>query len=403
MNAEIISIGTELLLGEITDTNATHIARTLRDIGVNLFYVTCVGDNLPRITNSIKLGLSRSDLIITTGGLGPTVDDMTRQGVAEAIGHPLEFHQELLDQIAERFRRFGSRMSDNNRQQAHIPAGAIPLENPVGTAPCFIVEDEQGIIISLPGVPSEMKFMLSERVIPYLQEKMGQKGIIKALVLKTAGIGESMIDEKIADLMTYANPTVGLAAHTGQTDIRITARADSETEADEMIAKLEKVVRQRLGEFIYGTGKDPLENAVVALLQKIGGKVALWETGTGGTLTDRVQKAPGGGVVVESSAIYEGLTGLHSALPELDPDAEHGDLKGHVENIARHVLNNTEANAAIAIATSNTGTAIAVASGSETRARSYGFGGEATQAPTWAVTWGLSMVWKLLRDLNPPG
>ncbi|KAB2859734.1 MAG: CinA family nicotinamide mononucleotide deamidase-related protein, partial [Anaerolineae bacterium] len=258
MNAEIIAIGTELLLGEITDTNSTHIARTLRDIGVNLFYVTSVGDNLPRITQSIKLGLSRSDLVITTGGLGPTVDDMTRQAVADATGRPLEFRQDLLDQIAERFRRFGSRMSENNRQQAHIPAGAIPIENPVGTAPCYIVEDEQGIIISLPGVPSEMKFLLSQRVIPYLQEKMGQKGIIKALVLKTAGIGESLIDEKIADLMTYANPTVGLAAHTGQTDIRITARADTEAEADEMITKIEHIVRQRLGDFIYGTGKDPL-------------------------------------------------------------------------------------------------------------------------------------------------
>ncbi len=403
MNAEIIAIGTELLLGEITDTNSTHIARTLRDIGVNLFYVTSVGDNLPRITQSIQLGLSRSDLVITTGGLGPTVDDMTRQAVADATGRPLEFRQELLDQIAERFRRFGSRMSENNRQQAHIPAGAIPIENPVGTAPCYIVEDEQGIIISLPGVPSEMKFLLSQRVIPYLQEKMGQKGIIKALVLKTAGIGESLIDEKIADLMTYANPTVGLAAHTGQTDIRITARADTEVEADEMIAKIEHIVRQRLGDFIYGTGKDPLEGAVVGLLQKIGGKVALWETGTGGTLRDRVKQASGGEAVIESASVYDGLTGLHSALPELDPDAEHADLKGHVENIARHTLKNSQAIAAIAIATSDHGTAIAVASEHETRARSYGYGGEATQAPTWAATWGLSMAWKILHDLHPSG
>ncbi len=403
MNAEIIAIGTELLLGEITDTNSTHIARTLRDIGVNLFYVTSVGDNLPRIVQAIQLGLSRSDLVITTGGLGPTVDDMTRQAVAEATGRPLEFHQELLDQIAERFRRFGSRMSENNRQQAHIPAGSIPIENPVGTAPCYIVEDEQGTIISLPGVPSEMKFLLSQRVIPYLQEKMGQKGIIKALVLKTAGIGESLIDEKIADLMTYANPTVGLAAHTGQTDIRITARADTETEANEMIAKIEHIVRQRLGDSIYGTGKDPLENAVVALLQKIGGKVALWETGTGGTLRDRVKQVVGGEAVIESSAVYDGLTGLHTALPELDPDAEHADLKGHVENIARHTLKHSQAAAAIAIATSDHGTAIAVASENETRARSYGYGGEATQAPIWAATWGLSMAWKILRDLHPSG
>ena len=220
MNAEIVSIGTELLLGEIIDTNSTHIARTLRDIGVNIFYMTSVGDNEQRITDTLKRGLSRSDLIITTGGLGPTVDDVTRQAVAAATNRGLEFHQSLLDQIAERFARFGSRMSENNRQQAYLPENAILIENPVGTAPCYIVESDKGIIISLPGVPREMKFLLSETVIPYLQNKMGDAKIIKALVLKTAGIGESHLDEKIADLMTSANPTVGLAAHIGQTDIR---------------------------------------------------------------------------------------------------------------------------------------------------------------------------------------
>ena len=131
MDAEIVSIGTELLLGEITDTNSTYIARALRDIGVNIFYMTSVGDNEQRITDVLKLGLSRNDLVITTGGLGPTVDDVTRQAVAAATGRPLEFHQKLLDWIAARFASFGAYMSDNNRQQAYLPEGAILIENPV--------------------------------------------------------------------------------------------------------------------------------------------------------------------------------------------------------------------------------------------------------------------------------
>ncbi len=199
MNAEIISIGTELLLGEIVDTNSAHIARRLRDIGLNLYFTTTVGDNRQRIASAISTALDRADVIITTGGLGPTVDDMTRQAVADATGRELVFRQDLLDQIAERFNRFGSRMSENNRQQAYIPAGAIPIENPVGTAPCFIVESERGVVISLPGVPREMKHLLETAVIPYLRDRLGLTEVIKARVLRTAGIGESHIDEAIAD------------------------------------------------------------------------------------------------------------------------------------------------------------------------------------------------------------
>ncbi len=397
MNAEIVSIGTELLLGEIVDTNSTHIARTLRDIGVNLFYMTSVGDNENRITDVLQRGLSRSDLIITTGGLGPTVDDVTRQAVAASTNRELVFHQELLDQIADRFSRFGARMSENNRQQAYIPANAIPIENPVGTAPCFIVESEHGTIISLPGVPREMKYLLSQEVIPYLQSKMGGATIIKALVLKTAGIGESHLDEKIADLMANVNPTVGLAAHTGQTDIRITARADSELEADKMLDKMEKEIRQRVGDFIYGTGNERLENAVVVSLQESDLKIAVSETGTGGTLRERIQGVTGGAEVLAFAQEFETVPELQTFLPGISPET---DFSRTVEAAAHQLLKETEASIAIGIATHSGGTAIAVVSPHATRTRAYAYGGEETQAPIWAATWGLSIAWRLLHETH---
>ncbi|NJL93145.1 MAG: CinA family nicotinamide mononucleotide deamidase-related protein, partial [Anaerolineae bacterium] len=262
INAEIISIGTEILLGEITDTNATRLARALRDVGVNLYFVTAVGDNLERITATLRHGLARSDLLITTGGLGPTKDDVTRQAVAAATGRELVFHQSLLDQIAARFQHFGVPMSDNNRQQALIPAGAQIIENPVGTAPCYILETDAGTIISLPGVPREMLYLLEHRVLPYLRQRMGLPAIIKARLLRVTGMGESTLDEHISAFMDQANPTVGLAAHSGQIDIRITARAADVAAADALIAETEAGIRALVGPYIFGTDQAMLDEAV---------------------------------------------------------------------------------------------------------------------------------------------
>src|SRR5215475_450162 len=158
VNAEIIAIGTEILLGEITDTNSVHIARVLRDLGINLYFMTSVGDNEQRIADSIRIALSRADVVITCGGLGPTIDDMTRQGVAIATERDLVFHQDLLDKIAERFASFRAKMTENNQRQAYLPANATVIENPVGTAPSFIVEHHESVVISVPGVPREMKY-----------------------------------------------------------------------------------------------------------------------------------------------------------------------------------------------------------------------------------------------------
>ena len=273
---EIITIGTELLLGEIVDTNSTYIARTLRDHGIDIYRITTIGDNPHRIAAAIREALQRADIIITTGGLGPTVDDPTRQAIADAVGVALVFVDQLWDQIMERFKAYGRTPTQNNRRQAYIPSGAIPITNPVGTAPCFIVEQGASSIISLPGVPQEMKYILHHEVIPFLKDKYQlQSQIIKATVLHLASVGESVVDEAIADLEKYANPTVGLLAHPGQVDIRVTAKAQSEAEASEMIQPILAELYQRFGDHIYGKDGDTLAGVIAALLEKHALKVTI--------------------------------------------------------------------------------------------------------------------------------
>jgi len=325
MHAEIVTTGTELLLGEIEDTNSTYIARQLREVGLNLYYKTSVGDNEERAAMVLRQALARSDVVITTGGLGPTVDDVTREAVARATGRELVFLPELWDQIHARFARWGREPTENNRRQAYIPADAIPVENPVGTAPCFIVESDEGIIISLPGVPREMKHLMEHSVIPYLRDRLGLREIIKAKVLRTAGIGESTIDDLIADLMTQSNPTVGLSAHAGQTDVRITAKADSEASADALIARMEARVRERLGEWIYGEGKQLLEEALVEVLRQGGHSLAVLETNSRGALAQRLASVPGSQDVFRGGLVaLEAATLTHSLSVPGDLIAQHG-------------------------------------------------------------------------------
>jgi nicotinamide-nucleotide amidase len=278
---EIIAIGTELLLGEIQDTNTRYIAQKMRAINLDLFRSTVIGDNATRISELIKEALTRSDIIITSGGLGPTVDDPTRLAVANAIGTELVFLPELWDQIIERFKRHGrvGVPSDNNRRQAYIPQGAIPLENAVGTAPAFIAEVGQKCIVSLPGVPRELEYLMENKVIPYLIEHYRLTGIIKVLVVHTAGLGESLVDERVADLELLSNPTVGLLAHPGQTDVRITAKAESEAEAKVMIENILNQVKERLGESIFGYDLDTLEKVLVDKLQSKGLHLRIIERG----------------------------------------------------------------------------------------------------------------------------
>jgi len=287
-SAEIITIGTEILLGEIVDTNTRYIARTLRGMGVDLYRTITIGDNVERIAEAIHNSMSRAEIIITTGGLGPTVDDPTREAVAQAAGVELEFREDLWEQVVAVISRYGRKPSENQKRQAYVPKGALAVPNPVGTAPCFIVETERNAVVSLPGVPNEMEHILHESIIPYLQERFHLDEIIKIRVLHCSGLGEGMIDEKIADLERLSNPTVGLAAHTGVVDIRIAAKAKTEAEADRMIADIEHQIQERLGDVVFGADEDRLEDVVLNAVAKRGWTLIGVESGLDGLLARKI-------------------------------------------------------------------------------------------------------------------
>ena len=294
MNCEIVTIGSELLLGQIIDTNASYLARELNLIGLNVAFHSTVGDNYNQIREVLSQALKRSDLVITTGGLGPTEDDLTRQVIADLIGSPLIFKKELMDQIESIFKSFGYSMPENNRKQAFIPDGAIPVPNKVGTAPGFIIEKGSKVIITFPGVPKELKYILNKEILPYLKKHFHlDQELITSRVLKVTGIGESKVDSQIKDLINpNTNPAVGLLASPGDISIRITAFAKSAKEAEELIRPIEKEIRSRLQTNIYGIDEDTLHGAVTNLLNKKGDTLSIIETFSGGQLTARLQSSP---------------------------------------------------------------------------------------------------------------
>lgn len=397
-NAELIAIGTELLLGEITDTNSVYLARQLRDIGINLFLMTTVGDNLQRISTAISDALDRAEIVITTGGLGPTVDDMTRQAVAEAVGAPLVFHQSLYDGIAERFRGFGSAMTANNRQQAWLPAAALLIENPVGTAPSFIVESARGVVISLPGVPREMKYLMRESVVPWLLQKY-QLGVIVARTLRTAGIGESALDDQIgAELLSERNPSVGLAAHHGCVDVRITAKAPNRDAAQELLDAMQARLHARIGQHIFGSDDDTLEEVVWRQLAGRGGVVHVVEAGLPGVISAGWKSANSRLNLQQ----YDSPADLFAALAQ---DPRGMSLAELAVEIAQRSRQQMQAAASIVVLCTpeldespdiEQGSAVAVATEKSVRFRAYGFGARSSLAREWISRWGLANLWRQL-------
>lgn len=284
--AELVTIGTELLLGEIQDTNSKYIARSLRDIGVDIYRLTTIGDNPQRITHTLQAALMRSDVVICTGGLGPTVDDPTRKAVADVFNVPLVYHEDLWQEILDRYKTFNRVPTENNKRQAYLPANGVAIRNPVGTAPAFYVELGIKTIISLPGVPREMAYLMEHFVINYLKERYGlHEQIIKAWVIHTISKGESAIDEIIGEMETYSNPTVGLVAYPGRTDVRVTAKAASQAEADAMMKPVVDEIHKRLGKYIFGENDTTLEMAIGELLKDKKVRLAVIESGTKGEIS----------------------------------------------------------------------------------------------------------------------
>jgi competence/damage-inducible protein CinA-like protein len=371
-SAEIITIGTEILLGEIVDTNTRYIARTLRGMGVDLYRTITIGDNVERIAEAIHNSMHRAEIVITTGGLGPTVDDPTREAVAKAAGLGLDFQEDLWAQIVAVISRYGRKPSENQKRQAYIPTGAIPVPNPVGTAPCFIVETERNAVISLPGVPNEMEHILHETIIPYLQKRFKLDEIIKIRVLHCAGLGEGLIDEKIADFETLSNPTVGLAAHTGVVDVRIAAKAKSEAVADRMIADIEQQIRERLGEVVFGADEETLEEAALNAVAKRGWRLVAVESGLDGKLARKVPHT--------------------ASIADLSPDALMASLR------AARADSNAEAALGIAMFLEERAAEMALITPRGEKTHRITYGGPPRSLPRWSVN--LALDWLRRRAIE---
>jgi len=294
MKAVILSIGDEVLTGEVADTNAAWLAERLLGMGMELAYHTCVGDVEEHIAQAVRYACRRVNLLVATGGLGPTNDDLTRHAVAKAMNVPLELHDESLARIEERFRRYGRPMPAQNRIQAMVPQGATVLPNAEGTAPGFVVRLSGTHAAFLPGVPREMKAMFQASLEPFIQSLPLERAVVQVARLHTFGIPESLVNEKLCHLMTRgANPLIGLRVSGGVISVKLTATGASRHEARRLLGPAVAEVRRRLGDAVFGEGDETLELAVARQLERHAATLAVAESCTGGLVGHMLTNVPG--------------------------------------------------------------------------------------------------------------
>ena len=319
--AEIIAVGTELLLGGTVNTDAQDVSKLLSELGINVFFHTVVGDNPERMKQAVEIAKSRADIIITTGGLGPTFDDITKQTLAEAFGKKLIFNEDVAEKIRGFFEKLllNRKMTENNLRQAELPEGCVIFDNGVGTAPGCAFEAEGKHVIMLPGPPRECRVMLKSCVEPYLQKL--SEAQIHSHNIHIFGLGESAVEEKLSDMMqSLQNPTLAPYAKDGEVMLRLTAKASSQQDAEELMAPILEKVKEILGDIIYGIDTDSLENTVVSLLRKEGLTLATAESCTGGLLSKRLTDIPRaskvylGGIVAYNEQSKTELLGVDTEL-----------------------------------------------------------------------------------------
>lgn len=321
MKAEIISVGTEILLGSLVDTNAAFIAEKMASLGISISRISAVGDNWQDIYQALEESLGRVDLIIVSGGLGPTEDDITKEVLSRLMGEDLVLDEAALAEIRRRLR--GHRIPEKAIQnQAMIPASAKRIPNPVGTAPGIILEKDHKTIILLPGVPREMKRMMEKELYPYLLSRLGTKELISSRILKVWGMGESQVNQKIADIMLrQSNPRIGLLAKRGEVHISITGKFPPEL-VGEKIKTVEEEIRERLGSSIWGVDEETLEGVVSRLLKKRDLRIAVAESCTGGLVSHRLTNIPGSsdyfsyGIIGYSNQAKSTFLGVPASLIE---------------------------------------------------------------------------------------
>jgi nicotinamide-nucleotide amidase len=314
MQAEIISVGTELLLGDTLDTNANVLSRAMAETGILLVRRVTVGDNRERILDALRMAASRADLILTTGGLGPTPDDLTKECIAEAFGDRLIEDPDAVEMLRDFFKSRNLILAKSNLKQALKFESGFLLPNPNGTAPGAALLKDGLTVICLPGPPREMVPMLENHVLPYLRDRLGQEAMtLRSRFLRLVGIGESLASEKVGDLQDSENPTVAPVLRGMEPSFRITARAREKEVADLMVAEMEARIRKRVGEYVYGTDNDTLESVIIEELKAHNQTVATAESCTGGLIGHRLTGVPGssdvflGGIVAYSNAVKQSI------------------------------------------------------------------------------------------------
>ena len=404
MIAEILSVGTELLMGQIANTDAQYISRRLAELGIAIYRHTTVGDNPARVKEALGEALSRSDIVITTGGLGPTEDDLTKEMVGEYFGLEMVLHQPSLDAIVARMTATGHPMTENNVKQAYFPVGALILPNAVGTAPGCVVEQGDKAVAVLPGPPHELKDMFEKQLSPWLARRSGAH--IESRFLRVFGIGESRLETMLQDLFHTDNPTLALYCGPGEVQARITALAGAGEAALRLIEPLEKEIRRRLGDHVYGEGVDnSIEKAAFALLKQRGETVCFAESCTGGMLAARLVGIPGASEVLgESHVTYAESAKARVLGVKRETLARHTAVS---EAVAREMAEGARRISGADWAVATTGYAgpdggadgtpvgtvyIAVAGRDATRVRVCRFRGQRDYVRTLAASWGFNLL-----------
>jgi len=417
-SVEIVTIGTELLLGHIVDTNSVLIASTLADHGVDVYAKHSVGDNAERLARMLEGALDRADGAITTGGLGPTVDDLTKDAVAQAVRDTLQLHEPSLAALHERFTYFGRTMSENNRKQAILPSRAEVFPNPHGTAPGFVATRPDGKFVAcMPGVPREMRPMLAEQLVPWLVRRFALRSAIYTKVLHTVGIGESELDRRVEELFrSLENPKIAMLAHGGRVDVKVMAKAESRAEADRLIEPVAAQLRRQIGAGYFGDDDLTIGGAIVGELERRGKTLALAESVTGGGIADEIVAVPGasraflGCVVAYDNAVKRDLLGVRAdTLARVGAVSEEVAIE--MARGARAALHTDFALATTGIAGPDGGSAekpvglvwfalVDDAGGVETFSRT--FPGERSDVRERAAMTALSLLWRRLeRNLTP--
>jgi nicotinamide-nucleotide amidase len=315
MKAEIIAVGTELLLGEILDTNSQYLSQQMTGLGIDLYYISHIGDNHTRLTNAVLQALERSDLLIMTGGLGPTEDDLTRESIAAALGETMEVQPELENHLRTWYFRRNRPMPERNIKQATLIPSASTIPNPIGTAPGWWVETNGKYIATMPGVPVEMRKMWEEQINPRLQ-KIAGTGVIATRTLKTVGLGESAAEEVVQPLIRNMNPTLATYAKQDGVHLRMGAKAESRDQAEKLIDDFEVKVRELIGDWVYGYEDESLSAVVGKLLKEDGLTVGTMESCTGGLLASYFTDAPGSSSYFKGSLItYTPELKIHYGVP----------------------------------------------------------------------------------------